>query len=224
MATVEETPLMATFAHEFFPCVTLGCTSKPFPTKANLKRHMRAVHGPLVKMRCGKLLKDHFCNIRRHQRRCHACLRKPVGTEKVPSMTKPRRSERLSQHVQQVIIARAVDGTPAQNELSGCVTPNEVYLHAPENETRDTSYDDGVNAPLHGPVLDTIYAYPYGFPGGDFTWTGPISTWDEVTNVRIRICPLPLVTVVENKTLIVDVVQTTPQDPGARSIHSDPSS
>ncbi|KAK1525365.1 hypothetical protein CABS01_00454 [Colletotrichum abscissum] len=78
-------------------------------------------------------------------------------------MTKPRRSERLSQHVQQVIIARAVDGTPAQNELSGCVTPNEVYLHAPKNETRDTSYDVGVNAPLHDPVLDTIYAYPYGF-------------------------------------------------------------
>ncbi|KAG7070878.1 glycosyltransferase family 28 domain-containing protein [Colletotrichum scovillei] len=152
-------------------------------------------------MRCGKLLRGHSCNIRRHQQRCHACLRKPVGTGtgKVPSMTKPRRSERLSQHVQQVTTARAVDGTPAQDEPSGCVTPNEVYLHAPENQTRDTSYDDGVNAPLHDPILDTIYAYPFGFPGGDFTWTGPFSTWDEVTN-------------------------TTPQDPGAGSIHSDPSS
>ncbi|UQC77690.1 uncharacterized protein CLUP02_03161 [Colletotrichum lupini] len=170
MATLEAMPLMATFAHEFFPC--------------------------------SKCVAESFYEV-------------ILATSDAISKGATRVSESLS-HVQQVIIARAVDGTPAQNELSGCVTPNEVYLHAPKNETRDTSYDVGVNAPLHDPVLDTIYAYPYGFPGGDFTWTGPISTWDEVTNVRIRICPLPLVTVVENKTLIVDVVQTTPQDPGAR--------
>ncbi|KXH27109.1 hypothetical protein CNYM01_04383 [Colletotrichum nymphaeae SA-01] len=106
-------------------------------------------------------------------------------------MTKPRRSKRLSQLGGK---DTTLDRFLAQNELSGCVTPNDVYLHAPENETRDTSYDDAVNVPFHDPILDTIYAYPYGFPGDDFTWTGPTSTWDEVAN-------------------------TTPQDPDARSIH-----
>ncbi|OHE95504.1 hypothetical protein CORC01_09237 [Colletotrichum orchidophilum] len=139
MATVEESPLMAAANCEFFQCVTLGCTSKPFPTKANLSRHM----------------------------------------------TKPRRSKRLSQvqNVRQVTTATTANRIPAQNEQSGCVTPNDLYHQATDNGTRDTSYDNNISTPFLDPMLDTIYAYPGEFPGDDlddFTSDGPI-TWDEVS-------------------------------------------
>ncbi|KAK1962775.1 hypothetical protein LY78DRAFT_226587 [Colletotrichum sublineola] len=76
-----------------FPCRVPNCTSKPFPTKANLNRHTKSKHGPPVRMPCGKLLTYHPCNTQRHQKSCPACCRKlkAEGAHQEPKHISPSR-------------------------------------------------------------------------------------------------------------------------------------
>ncbi|KAK1980136.1 hypothetical protein LZ30DRAFT_145089 [Colletotrichum cereale] len=81
---------------EGFPCQVPSCMSNPFPTKANLNRHVKSKHGPRVRMPCGKLLKYHPCNTQRHQKSCRACCRKlkVEGSHHEPSHLSACRSPR----------------------------------------------------------------------------------------------------------------------------------
>ncbi|KAK1674488.1 hypothetical protein BDP55DRAFT_666611 [Colletotrichum godetiae] len=195
MATVEETPLMLTRAIEFFRCVTFGCTSKPFPTRANLTRHITAVHGPPTKMPCGKFLRSHSSNVRRHQQRCSVCLLtyppNLPAPEESHAMPRRRRSQRLSRNVQQVTVD---NGIPAQDEPSGYVIPDDLYLQAADDGTRDTSYEDNFATSFSDPLLDTTFANTGTSPGDNYTFNG-METWDEV------------------------LVSVSPHDPSAEYLH-----
>ncbi|KAI3559382.1 hypothetical protein CABS01_00470 [Colletotrichum abscissum] len=51
-------------------CEKPGCELTTFTTRSNLTRHHHAKHGAAIRMSCGRALKNHKSNIKRHQKSC----------------------------------------------------------------------------------------------------------------------------------------------------------
>ncbi|KAK2021397.1 hypothetical protein LX32DRAFT_258371 [Colletotrichum zoysiae] len=87
MAPLHELSVMSAGAKEVFRCLMPRCTSKPFATKANLKRHNKAKHGSKYQTPCGKLLRAHASDNQRHLKTCHKCKCKCLeGPEQAPPL------------------------------------------------------------------------------------------------------------------------------------------
>ncbi|KAK1992391.1 hypothetical protein LX36DRAFT_704140 [Colletotrichum falcatum] len=115
-----------------YPCQVPTCTSKPFPTKGNLNRHIKSKHSPPVPMPCGKLLKNQPCNIQRHQKSCRACCRE-LNVEWVhhePNHASPGRLQRPLHTA-----PPDAHGTPAPHDNSVYMSPLGGYA-APEERSQ----------------------------------------------------------------------------------------
>ncbi|KAK1980133.1 hypothetical protein LZ30DRAFT_690155 [Colletotrichum cereale] len=134
----------ASGAKEVYLCPEPGCTSNPFSTKANLKRHYNSKHGPLYKTPCGKLLRNHTSNNQRHVstcRKCQAGATPSASSARVPPPVSPSLDP---QH------------NPQHND-PWYVTPSDLGLPTTGDRMPDVTSEWRADPSSFGPLFDIAY-------------------------------------------------------------------